>query len=87
MKGIDMLEIISNVDPKHIKAADEIYISNISHWSKRFSAIAACIAVLLVVGIGAWATVKIKDKLVANKIAKQEAQNSWQMKFLLSATS
>ena len=55
MKGIDMLEIISNVDPKHIKAADEIYISNISHWSKRFSAIAACIAVLLVVGIGAWA--------------------------------
>ena len=27
------------------------------------------------VGVGAWAAVKIKDKLVANKIAKQEAQN------------
>lgn len=26
-------------------------------------------------GLGAWAGVKIKDKLVANKIAKQEAQN------------
>lgn len=54
MKGIDMLEIISNVDPKHIKAADAVNKVKKISLLRKISAIAACIALLLCAGVGAY---------------------------------
>lgn len=55
MKGIDMLEIISNVDPKHIKAADAVNKVKKISLLRKVSAIAACLAFLISAGVGAYA--------------------------------
>lgn len=54
MKGIDMLDIIENINPAHVNEA--IAASNIkkTNWLRKFTAIAACIAVLLCAGAGVY---------------------------------
>ncbi|MBE5818721.1 MAG: hypothetical protein E7312_06655 [Clostridiales bacterium] len=65
MKGIDMLDIIENINPAHVNEA--IAASNIkkTNWLRKFAAIAACIAVLLCAGAGVYKYHKDQKDYVA----------------------
>ena len=65
MKGIDMLDIIENINPAHVNEA--IAASNIkkTNWLRKFTAIAACIAVLLCAGAGVYKYHKDQKDYVA----------------------
>ena len=55
MKGIELIEMLENVDPAYIEAAAAEPKVKKFAWLKKYGAIAACIALLLSAGLGTYA--------------------------------
>lgn len=65
MKGIDMLDIIENINPAHVNEAIAASKIKKTNWLRKFTAIAGCIAVLLCVGAGIYKYHKDQKDYVA----------------------